>query len=84
MPLNEVGVYTVVMKGQDSGNYTDFFVHVPTSETEPQTGTEINIAIVEEPNAEKEMAISGIWFWFALTFLLIFLIEWGWYYYEQY
>lgn len=80
----EVGVYTVVMKGQESSLYADFFVHIPEGEAQPRTEGEINIALVTEPQEEKEMAISGIWLYFAAAFLLILLIEWEWYYYEQY
>ena len=82
--LNEVGVYTVVMKAENEGDYTDFFVHIPEQESAPHAEGEINISLVSEEQVEKEEAISGIWFWLALAFFLILLVEWGWYYYEQY
>ena len=81
---SEVGVYTVVMKGENDGNYADFFVHISKEEMEPKEGGEINISLVQKPEAEKEVATSGIWYWLALAFLLILLLEWEWYYYEQY
>ncbi|MBE6672161.1 MAG: VWA domain-containing protein [Ruminococcaceae bacterium] len=84
LPLDAVGIYTVVMKGAQHSEYTDFFVHIAREEAAPQTGDEINIALSAEPNTEPKMATSGIWFWLALAFLLILLIEWEWYYYEQY
>ena len=81
---DEVGVYTLVMKAEQGGDYCDFFVHIPEGEAAPHMEGEINIAITNEPQVPKEEAISGIWFWFALAFFLILLVEWGWYYYEQY
>ena len=84
VPLSDVGVYTLAMKGDDMGLYCDFFVHIPLKEGSPQTGGEINIAISSEMASEPKEAISNVWFWFALALLLILLMEWGWYYYEQY
>ena len=81
---DDVGLYTVVMKGEEKGSYTDFFVHIPMEEMAPQAGEEINVAIMTQPEQTKQQALSGIWIWLALAFLVILLIEWEWYYYEQY
>lgn len=82
--LSEVGVYTAVVKGKVSGNYADFFVHIPEGETKTVQGGEINISLTKKPEVEPKEAISEIGFWFVLAFFLILLLEWECYYYEQY
>lgn len=80
----DVGIYTVVCQAGDSGAYADFFVHIPKEESFPETGAALNLAITQGENTAREKNHQSIWFWFALAALLAALVEWEWYYYEQY
>lgn len=78
------GIYTAVMTTDDDDEYVDFFVHIPEGETSPVAKTALKIELSDTGNLQSEAAISEIWFWLAAFLLLILLIEWGWYYHEQY
>lgn len=79
-----VGVYTAVTTISDSGEYTDFFVHIKKGETTNYEGGTISVVIEERDNLVMEEVYSPVWFWVALAALLILFIEWGVYYSEQY
>lgn len=81
--LNNVGIYTAITKFSEGGDYADFFVHIPQGELTEEGGV-INISIPEKDPLVDNDAKVGIWFWIALAILLLLLIEWGVYYYEQY
>ena len=80
----DVGIYTAVMTTADGGEYVDFFVHIPENEVAPQTGGTLEIELSADTTITVAEAISEIWFWLAAAVLLIILLEWGWYYHEQY
>ena len=81
---DDVGIYTAVMTTADGGEYVDFFVHVPEGEVAETIGTAIEIELSTDTDIPVEEAISEIWFWIAAAMLLLILLEWGWYYHEQY
>jgi hypothetical protein len=81
----ELGVYTAVITTDESGEYADFFVHIPNGETgivEPMN-IEANIQVVEDASIEDE-AFAELWYYLAIILLILLLVEWGCYYYEQY
>ena len=80
----EPGIYTAVMTTQEGGEYVDFFVHVPESESLAVTLAELALELPAEISQEAEDAISEIWFYLAIIMLIAVLGEWGWYYHEQY
>lgn len=82
--VHEVGIYTAVMTTEEGGEYVDFFVHVPAGESQSQMMPMLSLNIIQEPTEQVEDATSEIWFWLALGMLAFVLVEWGWYYHEQY
>lgn len=82
--VNEVGVYTAVMTTEDGGDYVDFFVHIPAAESQSQLMPLLSLDMEQEIVEQVEDATSEIWFWLALGMLVFVLVEWGWYYHEQY
>lgn len=84
LTVSDVGIYTAVMTTADGGEYVDFFVHVPKGEASKTTGGAIEITLPADSSMQAEEAISEIWFWIAAAMLLLILLEWGWYYHEQY
>ena len=82
--VDEVGLYTAVMKTKEGGEYVDFFVHIPAGEATSEAVDRLEIVASSATDAEAEEAISEIWFWVAAAMLVILLAEWGWYYREQY
>ncbi len=85
---DKIGIYTVVETIGESGEYADFYVHIPTDELDQQTGKAISLSLAEDIDGDAEdgenEAIYEIWFWLALLLLLMILAEWGVYSYEQY
>lgn len=81
-----IGVYTAVMTSENSGQYVDFFVHFPTEEMTAEDGGALEVHLPDGAELENipENAMKEIWFWFAAALLLLLLIEWGFYYREQY
>ncbi|MBR4863110.1 MAG: BatA domain-containing protein [Oscillospiraceae bacterium] len=82
--VDAVGIYTAVMTTQDSGEYVDFFVHVPESESRSVSLAELSLELPTDISQDAEDAISELWFWVAVIMLITVLGEWGWYYHEQY
>lgn len=81
------GVYTAVMTSFDytkDPKYVDFSVHVPYEERTDAPGEALVVTLPELETAPLESAYTEIWFWLGLGILLIVLLEWGWYYREQY
>ena len=81
----DLGVHTAFMTIGVGGESADFFVHIPESEMLP---AEESIIEWDMPsgnlNTAPEEAFTELWFWLAAVLLLIILLEWGVYYYEQY
>ena len=84
LTVDEVGLYTAVMKTKDGGEYVDFFVHIPAGEVVSDVVDRLEITTSSTTDVPAEEAISEIWFWVAAAMLVILLVEWGWYYREQY
>ena len=82
--VDEVGIYTAVMTTAEGGEYVDFFVHTPEGEAQSHTLSELTLDLTPDTTLSAKDAISEVWFWIALGILLIVLMEWGWYYHEQY
>ena len=82
--VDEVGIYTAVMTTAEGGEYVDFFVHTPEGEAQSHTLSELTLELTPDTTLSAKDAISEVWFWIALGMLLIVLMEWGWYYHEQY
>ena len=80
----QIGIYTAVMQTADSGEYVDFFVHIPAGEVVSVSGGSLEIEVSSDSDIEAEEAIAETWFWIAAFMLSILLVEWGWYYREQY
>lgn len=82
----KLGIHTAFMTIGVGGEAADFFVHIPTAEMAPQEGGSIewnNPTASGEITAPEE-AFTEFWFWLAAALLLLVLLEWGVYYYEQY
>lgn len=82
--VDMVGVYTSAIIKEDGGEYVDFFVHIPEGETAKKEGADIGVTLADRDDAEIKEVYSPIWIWIALGALFIILLEWGWYYREQY
>lgn len=82
--LEKVGVYTAVMTTEEGGEYVDFFVRLPESETQSDDGKTLLLEMEKDKTTESKKAISEMWFWITLVCLIIILTEWGWYCREQY
>lgn len=82
LTVYDVGMYTVLMTGETLKEYADIYVGFPEDEFSNVQGGLIAVTLTEQ--IEKEEAFSDGWFWFALAILIILLLEWGVYYYEQY
>ena len=79
------GIYTAVLTTEKSGEYVDFFVHIPAGEMEDTQMDALEVILPDEQSEkEKDDAIKELWPWLAGAFLLLLLIEWGCYYREQY
>ena len=84
LTVNAVGVYTAVMTTAEGGEYVDFFVHIPAEESRTNTLPALSLELTREAGVQVADATSEIWFWLALGMLIFVLLEWGWYYREQY
>lgn len=82
--VEQVGMHTAVMITAAGGEYADFFVHIPVGESVSADGGSLVLPVPTAEAGEVEEAFTEIWFWLALAALLIVLLEWGWYYREQY
>ena len=82
--IDQVGLYTAVMTTAEGGEYVDFFVHLPTGESNSQLIPALSVDISFEEVEQAQDATAEIWFWLAVAMLVIVLAEWGWYYHEQY
>ena len=79
------GVYTAMMTTMDfQGEYVDFFVHIPHGERLSDAEPALILELPTPEDVVLEDAFTEIWFYLALGILLIVLVEWGWYYREQY
>ncbi len=81
---NDIGIYTAVMTTVDGGEYVDFFVHLLEGEVTKNSGNVLKIQLPSDTDVSSDEAVSEMWFWIAVVMLLIVLLEWGWYYHEQY
>lgn len=67
--------------------YVDFFVHMPVSESLPQTGGFIGVAMTaaqhEAMTSEASEGAEELKRWFAAALLILLLAEWGVYYYDR-
>ena len=80
-----VGVYTAVMTYGESGQYVDFFVHLPLEEMSVEQGTALELHLPENSeDSDSDDAMNELWFWFAVALMVLMLAEWGVYYREQY
>ena len=81
-----IGVYTAVMTYGESGQYVDFFVHLPLEEMTAEDGGALELSLPENADVSgtDDDAMNELWFWFALALLVLLLTEWGVYYREQY
>lgn len=85
MSFSQPGVYTAVTTNfLYESKYVDFSVHVPFEERTDAPGAPLVLTLPERETAPVESAYTEIWFWLSLGILLIVLLEWGWYYREQY
>lgn len=83
--FSQPGVYTAVMTNFFyESQYVDFSVHIPYEERTDQPGEALTVTLPEQESVPLESAYTEIWFWLSLGILLIVLLEWGWYYREQY
>ena len=62
LTVDEVGIYTAVMKTADGGEYVDFFVHVPDGEVVSLPGGALEIEVSADSDIEAEDAIAETWF----------------------
>ncbi len=83
---NQLGIYTVVMATAEGGEYADFFVHIPNGETSCRNmeKVEAHIGVSDKEQAEVDEAYVELWYYLAAVLLVLLLVEWGCYYYEQY
>ena len=81
-----VGVYTAVMTYGESGQYVDFFVHLPIEEMSVEQGSALEVHLPENSDGSDSAddAMNELWFWFAVALMVLMLAEWGVYYREQY
>ena len=85
LTADQVGLHTVVMLTADGGDYVDFFVHIDRDETAVEPSDKLlHITLYESDEGAVKDTVSDVCFWFLLAVLVIILIEWGWYYREQY
>ena len=82
--VDKVGVYTAVMTTEEGGEYVDFFVRLPESETLSDSGKMLQLEINQDKTKQGKEAVAEMWFWITLVCLIIILTEWGWYCREQY
>ena len=80
---SKLGVYTAVMTTEESGEYADFYVHIPKEESGKTSISSIEANITINDNMADE-AFVELWYYLAVALLILMLIEWGCYYYEQY
>ncbi len=78
------GIHTAVLKGDDLHEYVQFFVHIPENESIDESPLPLSLHIDEKATEDAPVAISKTWHWIAGLMLLLLLLEWGWYYREQY
>ncbi len=78
------GIHTAVLTGDELREYVQFFVHVPKNESVDESPLPLSISIEEKTTEDAPTAISKTWHWIAGLMLLLLLLEWGWYYREQY
>lgn len=82
----DLGLHTAFMTIGVGGEAADFFVHIPKEEMIPGEGGTIEWSY----SADRDVltapaeAFTELWFWLAALLLLLVLLEWGVYYYEQY
>ena len=87
LSFSQPGVYTAVMTSfqyDEKPQYVDFSVHIPFEERTDAPGEALVVTLPEKDAVTLESAYTESWFWLALGILLIVLLEWGWYYREQY
>lgn len=87
LSFSQPGIYTAVMTSfryDEKPQYVDFSVHIPFGERTDAPGEALTVELPEKEAVPLEQAYTEIWFWLALGILLIVLLEWGWYYREQY
>lgn len=84
LTVSAPGVYTAAALQGEKGVYADFFVHVPIKADAQEGDRVISLALPEKEEGLQRTKESGVWFWVALTILILMLIEWGVYYREQY
>ncbi len=77
------GLHTAVVTTASGGEYADFFVHIPTDEALCEKGPSIGISLTESDSNAPD-AIAELWFWLAAAALILLILEWGVYHYEQY
>lgn len=81
----DLGIHTAFMTMGVGGESADFFVHIPESEMIPEENTIIEWSCpTGSALTAPEEAFSEMWFWLAALLLVLVLLEWGVYYYEQY
>ena len=80
------GVYTAVASSEETGEYADFFVHIPDGEIKGSEDAVLKIAAAMSGNLaadEDHLAVRELWIYLAAAILFLLLLEWGIYYYEQ-
>ena len=84
--VDSLGLHTAFMTIGVGGEAADFFVHIPETENAVQEGGTIEWSYTANPDVSTAPteAFTEIWFWLAAALLLLILLEWGVYYYEQY
>jgi len=82
----EIGLYTAVEKIGDGGSYADFFVHIASTESITPEKSSIYVSLSGNlgEEAQTSPALTPLWFYFLLAALILLIIEWEVYYYEQY
>jgi hypothetical protein len=81
--LDQLGIYTLAMQTGEEGEYTRFFVHVPTSEAETSSDVVLELAPSFGTGAEEDKVYTEMRLWVLLAVMLLLVLEWGWYYREQ-
>ncbi|MBQ9467730.1 MAG: BatA domain-containing protein [Clostridia bacterium] len=82
---DRLGVYSVTApNGMEEGEAASFYLHIPPEETEKEEYTGLPEVFVPEGTEQVREATREITFWLIVAMLVLLLLEWGLYIYEQY
>ena len=81
--LTEIGVHTAVVTTAASGEFADFFVHIPAEENQSTPYGLLSVAPATDVSGGSD-AITELWIYVAAAMLVLLILEWGVYFREQY